>query len=183
MKLSPKLVSAAVLLSMALPACAEDTEFLKDTDSIGKTNGVIMSDQMLELGMVSSNALRIEGEQAMRLGNTDRAIQVLQRSVEMAPLDMDGRMLYATALEKKLFKQKKHDRDPKLYNYLVKQWYFIYKKCDFADQKMQAYQHLIQLTGAGPKMLERQKKYLSRVLIPEDGSVAVQIGKNRIVDR
>lgn len=183
MKLSLKLVSAAVLLSLVLPANAEDTEFIKDTASIGKTNGVIMSDQMLELGMVSSNALRIEGEQAIRLGNTDRAIQVLQRSVEMSPLDMDGRILYSTALEKKLFKQKKHDRDPKLYNYLVKQWYFIYKKCEFPDQKIQAYQHLTQLTGVGPKLLERQKKYLTKVLIPEDGSVAVQFGKNRIVDR
>ncbi len=183
MQLSIKMVSAAILLSLAIPAHAEDTDYIKDTNSIGKTNGVIMSDQMLELGMVSSNALRIEGEQAMRLGNTDRAIQVLQRSVEMAPLDMDGRMLYATALEKKLFKQKKHDRDPKLYNYLVKQWYFIYKKCEFVDQKMQSFQHLTQLTGTAPKLLERQKKYLSRVLIPEDGSVAVQIGKNRIVDR
>ncbi len=183
MQLSKKLVSAAMLLAFAAPALANDSEFIKDTDSIGKTNGVIMSDQMLELGMVSSNALRIEGEQAMRLGNTDRAIQVLQRSVEMSPLDMDGRILYATALEKKLFRQKKHDRDPKLYNYLVKQWFFIHKKCEFPDQKMQAWQHLTQLTGTAPKLLEREKKYLSRVLIPEDGSVAVQIGKNRIVDR
>ena len=75
MRLSKNLVPAAMLLAIALPALANDSEFIKDTDSIGKTNGVIMSDQMLELGMVSSNALRIEGEQAMRLGNTDRAIQ------------------------------------------------------------------------------------------------------------
>ena len=95
-----------------------------DTSEIGQDHhGVVSSDQFLELGVPSANGLRIEGEQSMRLGKLDRAIMVLQRSVELAPADMDGRILYGEALEKKLIKQK--DRDPALYNYVIKQWLFV----------------------------------------------------------
>lgn len=150
------------------------SDFIKDTSQIGKTNGVIMSNQLLELGMFSGSTLRIQGEQALRLGDVERAITVLQRSIEMEPLDMDGRILYASALEKKLLAQK--DRDPKLYNFIIKQWFFVSKKAEFADQKMQGVGHLHNLTGTLPKWYEKAEKYLNRVLIPEDGTVKVAIG-------
>lgn len=133
-----------------------------------------MSNQILELGVVTPSALRLQGEQAIRLGNLDRAIQVLQRSVEMNPLDMDGRVLYATALEKKLVKQKK--RDPKLYNYVLKQWTFVFKHSEFDDQKMQGRNHLINLAGRAPRWHESVNRYLSKIMIPEDGSVRVAFG-------
>ena len=149
--------------------------YLMDTSGIGKSqNGMIMSNQILELGVVTPSALRLQGEQAIRMGNTDRAIQVLQRAVEMNPLDMDGRILYATALEKRLIAQTK--RDPRLYNYVLKQWTFVHKHSEFDDQKMQGRNHLINLAGRAPKWHENVKRYLKNVLIPEDGSVRVAIG-------
>src|SRR5690349_20958257 len=120
-------------LTVFAPAQAKDADFIVDTDSIGKSdNGVISSDQMLELGVPTSNGLRLEGEQSLRYGSLDRAIMVLQRSVEMSPMDMDGRIMYAEALEKKLMKQK--ERDPVLFNFLIKQWLFVAKKAEFYDQ-------------------------------------------------
>lgn len=164
-------------LAISLPVMSRE-DFIMDTSDIGKsTNGVVSSDQFLELGVPTSNALRIEGEQSMRIGNLDRAIMVLQRSVEMAPLDMDGRILYAEALQKKLMKQK--NRDPVLYNFLIKQWLFVAKKAEFADQQLIGISHCMQLTGVRPGRFESTKRYLSKVLIPEDGSTRVALGKKR----
>lgn len=155
-----------------------DQEFIVDTGSIGKTtHGVVTSDQFLELGVPTANGLRIEGEQSLRMGKLDRAIMVLQRSVEMSPMDMDGRILYAEALEKKLIKQK--DRDPALYNFVVKQWLFIAKNAEFADQGMQGFNHLYKIAGTAPKKWEKEKKFLDRILIPEDGTVKVQLGARK----
>ena len=128
-----KLVNLSLVLSvismmssplavLAKPSTSKESkpkpEYIMDTSRIGQSNnGMILSNQILELGVVTPSALRLQGEQAIRMGNISRAIQVLQKAVEMNPLDMDGRVLYATALEKKLIKQKK--RDPKLYNYVI----------------------------------------------------------------
>lgn len=178
-----KLASLVVVMSaLSCPAGqAKDQDFIYDTNNIGRSNGVIMSDQLLELGMVNSNGLRLEGEQAIRLGNTDRACQLLQRSLEMQPGDMDGRILYASALEKKLIKQPSKKRDPKLFNFVVKQWYYILAKSEFHDQKAQAKNHLEKLVGTLPKWREKPEKYLAKVLIPEDGSVKVPLGSSKSV--
>ena len=118
-------VFAAV--AIAQPGLTRDADFIKDTTPIGHTDhGLVSSDQLLELGTQTSSALRLEGEQSMRFNNIDRAIVVLQKSVEMTPSDMDGRILYAEALEKKLNHQK--DRDPSLFNFAVKQWLYVAKK-------------------------------------------------------
>ena len=76
----------------------------------------------------------------MRINNIERAITLLQKSVQLAPRDMDGHILYAEALEKKLAKQK--DRDPALYNSVVKQWLYVAKNADFMDQANQGVKHL-----------------------------------------
>ena len=166
---------AGFLLVSGAPALSKSEDFIMDTSGVGKTNGTIVSsDQFLELGVAGPNALRLEGEQSMRMGNLDRAIVVLQRSVEMAPLDMDGRILYAEALEKKLLKQ--NEKDPVLYNFLIKQWLFVYKKSEFPDQAMQGLQHVVTLTGTQPKWRESIPKFLNRVLLPEDGSTKVALG-------
>src|SRR5262249_40062691 len=156
---------AISLIAWATPCLSKPEDYIMDTSGVGKTGGTIVSsDQFLELGVSSPNALRLEGEQSMRMGNLDRAITVLQRSVEMAPLDMDGRILYAEALEKKLIKQQ--EKVPSLYNFLVKQWLFVYKKSEFPDQAMQGLQHVISLTGTQPKRMEKPEKFLTRVLLP-----------------
>ncbi len=171
--------NALGLMLMALftcsPALAYD-DYVVDTSNIGgESHGVVTSDQFLELGVPSSNGLRMEGENALKMGKIDRAIMVLQRSVEMTPRDMDGRILYSEALEKKLLRQK--DRDPKLFNFCLKQWLFIAKNAEYADQGQQGYNHLYKLAGVVPKRFEKERKFLERVLIPEDGSVKVAIGK------
>ncbi len=170
-------VFIAATAGLAVNANEVDQEFIVDTSPIGKsTHGVVTSDQFLELGVPTANSLRIEGEQSLRMGKLDRAIMVLQRSVEMAPMDMDGRILYAEALEKKLIKQKEK-RDPALYNFVVKQWLFVAKNAEFADQGMQGFQHLYKIAGTVPKKFEKEKKYLERVLIREDGTEKVILGK------
>ena len=177
-KLTPGKTALGLLVWTILASCPvlAYEDYVVDTSDIGRDNhGVVTSDQFLELGVPSANGLRIEGEQALKMGKVERAIMVLQRSVEMAPRDMDGRILYAEALEKKLMRQK--DRDPKLYNFLCKQWLFVAKMAEFADQGQQGYNHLYKLAGTVPKRWEKEKKYLGRILIPEDGSVKVTLGR------
>jgi hypothetical protein len=171
-KLAKATLIWATALACVAPCVAKDDDFIMDTDGIGKSNnGVVTSDQFLELGVPTANALRMEGEQSMRIGNLDRALTVLQRSVELAPGDIDGRIMYAEALEKRLLKQKR--RDPKLYNFVIKQWLYVAKKAEFVDQQMQGAAHLQGLTGTRPGRWEKEKKFLSRVLIPEDSKVKI----------
>ncbi|MBC7999831.1 MAG: hypothetical protein IAF58_17890 [Leptolyngbya sp.] len=177
---SKAVMALALMLAFIAPANARerDDDFIMDTDVIGKSsNGVVSSDQFLELGVPTASALRIEGEQSLRIGNVDRALTVLQRSVEMAPMDIDGRIMYAEALEKRLLKQKV--RDPKLFNFTIKQWLYVAKKSEFVDQSMMGVHHLQGLTGTSPKRWEKEKKFLARVMLPEDGSEKVRLGKTR----
>lgn len=170
------LAALAAFILFAPPAPADD--YVMDTSEIGRShNGVISSDQFLELGMAGANSLRLEGENSLRMGHIDRAIMVLQRSTEMAPMDIDGRILYATALEKKLISQK--PRDPALFNFVVKQWLFVARKAEFPDQTMTGRSHLVNMTGMAPGRLERDVRYLNKVLLPEDGTAKVEIGKRR----
>jgi hypothetical protein len=153
--------------SMWQPALARDSDFSQDTTPI--THGeqaLVSSDQLLDISTSTSSALRLEGEQSMRFNNIDKAVLLLEKSVEMSPADMDGHILYAEALEKKLARQK--TQDPQLHNLVVKQWFYIAKKADYMDQKMQGLKHLANLTGSKPRMLETDDRFLARVLKPEE---------------
>ena len=177
-----KLISIAALMlgisgTAALAAGDDSPDWIKDTSGVGRdVNGVVRSDQLLELGVASPGGMQLEGENLMKLGNIEEALLSLQKAVEMAPMDMDKRTLYAQALEKKLLKQKDH-KDPALYNFLVKQWLYILKHSEFADQTMEARAHLISVCGSIPKPLESSKGFLARVLIPEDGTAALASSK------
>jgi hypothetical protein len=187
-KLLLSLVAGLTLVSPTLaqanydeegPKEEEDRKWIKDTSGIGKSrNGVVRNDQFLELGVGTPSCLQLEGESLLRTGNLEQALTVLQRSVEMAPLDMDKRILYAEALEKYLIRQKPK-RDPRLYNFLIKQWVFVSKKAEYADQIAIARGHLGNLTGKMPGRFEKPDKFLAKVLIPEDGSIQVTIGSAR----
>jgi len=158
-------LATLVLAASLTQAVARNDDPMMDTTKDGHHDpSVVSSDQMLDLGTSTSSALRLEGEQSMRFNNIERAIMVLQKAVEMSPGDMDGHILYAEALEKKLNKQK--DRDPSLYNFVVKQWLYVSKRADFLDQAMQGSAHLLKLTGQKPHRFEREGHYLSRVLLP-----------------
>lgn len=168
---------AAALLMVPSANAEKPEDWVMDTSGIGQDrNGVIRNDQILEMGVPTASALQMEGESSLRMGHVDRALVALQRAIELAPMDSDKRILYAETLEKKLLAQKTKDRDPRLYNFLIKQWLFVAQKSDFPDQQMQGRAHLATLTGTAPKIMERPAKFLSRVLIPEDGSVPVIIG-------
>lgn len=176
-----RLPLAALLLALActavcLPVFA-DEDWEVDTSGIGRqNNGVVYSGQILELGVPMASGLRVEGETYLRQGKLDQAIVVLQRAVEMAPGDVENRIQYATALERKLFRQPRDSRDPKLFNFIVKNWLCVAESAEFADEIMEGYNHLTKLTGSAPKKREKEKKFLQRVLFPEDGSVPVVIG-------
>jgi hypothetical protein len=185
------LVAAALVLSVVSPALvwASDDErepdWVMDTSGVGVTkNGVARSDQILELGTSDASGLQLVGENAMRMGNEEAGLTALQRSVEISPNDMDARTAYANALEHKLTNQK--DKDPALYNFVIKQWFFIYKNTEFIDQTLEAKSHLLHLSGSAPKPLEKTDKYLARVLVPvaDDQPVDVSVnntGKKRHV--
>jgi hypothetical protein len=164
-----------VILSLAftpiIPAFANNSgqsqDFIMNTRGVGHIDrGYVTSDQLLELGLPTTEALRLEGEQCLRTGETDRALTVLQKSVEMAPWDMEGRILYAAALGKKL--AERDGKDNALFNFVVKQWLFVYKHTEFADQQVQALSNLYALTKEKPKKFESERKYLYRVLKPEE---------------
>ena len=165
--------------ALAAPVDTEekDPDYIMDTSKIGNTdNGYVRSEQFLELGSPTPSALSMEGAQSLRSGSIDRALTVLQRAVEMAPLDLDNRILYAETLEKKLMS------DPKLFNFIVKQWFFIYQKAEFYDHKYAALNHLVDLTGTQPKRFENAQKFLARVILPTDGSVKVAMGGPKVSD-
>lgn len=169
------LMLAAMFLLPAAALAEDDADWIMDTNDIGKDrNGIIRNDQILEMGVPTASALQMEGESSLRLGNLDRALVALQRATELAPLDTDKRVLYAECLEKKLMAQKPHD--PKLYNFIIKQWLFIATKAEFADQAMMGRAHLATMTGTCPKLFEKPNKFLARVLLPEDGSAKVVMG-------
>ncbi len=175
MKTSKLLILALVLANSS--AYAKNPSYVVDTSPIGKSNnGVVQSDQFLELGSPTSNSLRMEGEQSLKYGSLDKAIMVLQKSVEMSPDDVDTRILYAQALEKKFLKQKV--KAPNLYNFLIKQWLFVARKSEFEDQAEIGTKHLAHLTGQLPKRYETEARYLKRVMIPEDGSVKIAVGND-----
>lgn len=166
-------VAAAMVAGIAAQAADDSTpDWIMDTSAVGQDhNGVLRSRQLLEIGIGSSGANQLEGENSLRSGDVDAAILNLQKAVEMAPGDMDKRILYAQALQKKLMKQKV--KDPKLYNFLVKQWMYVYKHTEYIDQTIEAKQALKDLTGTQPRPLERTVSFLKRVLVPEDSAVAL----------
>ncbi len=170
------LMLAMLLAMLSQPVLARDNDFSQDTTPIAHSEqALVSSDQLLDIGTSTSSALRLEGEQSMRFNNIDRAVLVLGKSVEMSPADMDGRILYAEALEKKLMRQK--TQDPQLHNLVVKQWLYIAKKADYMDQKMQGTKHLSSLTGQRPRMWETEDRFLARVLVPEGSSQQVANSK------
>jgi hypothetical protein len=178
MKTLVRFLAAGFVLVAASPVRAESGDFIMDTSSIGQShNGVVSSEQLLELGSDSANALRLEGESSLRLGHLDRALMVLQRSVEMAPADIDGRILYAQALEQKLMAEKV--RDPALYNFCIGHWFYVFKKAEFPDQSIQARAHLINLTGIAPRHWDTEQKYLAKVALPETGQSTVALNDKK----
>jgi hypothetical protein len=161
------IVALAAAGTLLQPALARDIDFSQDTTPIVHAEQApVSSDQILDISTSSSSALRMEGEQLIRVNKLDKAISVLAKSVEMSPEDMDGRILYAEAMEKKLAHQT--PKDPQLHNLAVRQWLYIAKKGQYMDQKVQGMKHLSNICGTKPRMLETEDRFLARVLMPEE---------------
>jgi hypothetical protein len=169
------LVALAFTGMLSQPSFSRDIDFSADTTPIvHKEQAPVSSDQMLDISTSDSSALRMEGEQLIRVNKIDKAIAVLGKSVEMSPGDMDGRILYAEALEKKLARETTHN--PQLFNATVRQWLYIAKRGDYMDQKVQGLKHLATICGTKPRMLETEDRFLARVLKPEDSNQQVAAG-------
>ncbi len=158
---------AASLFSMLI---LSPTTTAKENTPTSKTaeqaKAMVSADRLLELSTPTPDSLRMEGEQSLRFGNLERALACLQKSVEMAPSDIDGRILFAQALEKKL--QLKKERDPAIYNLLVKQWVFVVKKSQVDDQTSLGRSHLRSLTGTLPHKFETMNGFIARASMPEE---------------
>jgi len=187
-----------LLTVLSLPPCfavdETDSDFVATEGAL--KGGVINSNQMMELGMITPNSLLMEGEKALYSGDADRAIIVLRRSLDRNYEDADTHMLLARALEMKL--QRQHERDPELFNECVKEWLIVMRN-EAGDEKgegahginilghyyadeehgIDAKRHLVKLTGFAPKPWETSNKYLKRVLLPGTGSVRGTIVKDK----
>ncbi len=142
----------------------------------------------------SATSLQFEGERALEVGNLERALTLLKRSMEINDDDCNTRLIYAKALEAKLRTQQ--ERDPALFKECVTQWLvvmrdevgdqkgvgihgvsFLNSYYDDEDREMLAKKHLIKLTGSAPRAWETDAHYLAKVLHPSSALV-----KGKVVD-
>lgn len=188
--------SATCLSCLATDETASD--FVRSEGAV--KGGVVDSNQMLNLGMITPASLLMEGEKALSNGDADRAIIVLRRSLDKNDNDADTHMLYAKALEMKLKSQ--HEKDPEIYNDCVREWLIVMRNHAGAekgegafginvlghfyqdeDHGIDAKRHLIKLTGYAPKPWETSNKYLKRVLMPATASVSGAVMKEKGRDK
>ena len=138
---------------------------------------------------VSAATLQYEGERALEVGDLNRALSLLKRSIDLDDDDCNTRCIYAKALETKLRSQV--EKDPHLFEQCVKEWLIVMRDevgdqkglgihgvsflngfYDDEDREMNAKKHLIKLTGSAPKAWETDAHYLSKVLNPHKGVVS-----------
>lgn len=133
----------------------------------------IGSDEMLDLGAPTADSLQLEGDQALRMGDMKTALKDLQKAVALDPKNVQARSRYAEALEQRLRKQA--TPDPKLYNFVIKQWVHAYKDAQYdeSEERTKAHNHLESLCGSTPKFYETSKRFLDKTLLPEDGTAKV----------
>lgn len=185
-------ILALIALPPSLAVDETKPEYVPSEGAI--KGGVINSNQMLQLGMVTPRSLLLEGEKALYAGDADRAITVLRRSIDRDNEDADAHMFLARALEMKLKAQA--ERDPQLYNECVKEWLLVMRNHVGAEKGegahginvlghfwedeehgIDARHHLRKLTGFAPKPWETSAKYLKRVLLPATSTVSGAVVK------
>jgi hypothetical protein len=137
------------------------------------SSGYITSEQLLDSGSMSGPISTMGADQAVRYGGVDRAIAGLELYLAKNPKNMDARVQYAEALEKKLRAQKK--RDPKLYNQALKQWLYISRNADYDDEKSKGKRHLKGLCGKTCMPYQTARWFLDGVVVPENNLSIVKI--------
>jgi hypothetical protein len=123
----------------------------------------------------NAGAMFFEGEKALKQGNIDKAIRLLRQSVSENGTDLDSRVAFATALEKKYRGQE--EKDPDLLAECLTHWLYAMRtiapeeqgvgalKFLYKDEgrDMEAKIHIKKLTGTLPRPWETDKKFIARV--------------------
>ena len=123
----------------------------------------------------SAGATFFEGERALKQGNIEKAIKYLRESVDENGTDLDTRVAFATALEKKYRAQE--DKDPDLFRECLTHWLYAMRtiapeeqgvgvlKFLYKDEgrDMVAKTHIKKLTGTLPRPWETDKRFIARV--------------------
>jgi tetratricopeptide (TPR) repeat protein len=141
-------------------------------------------------------SLAFLGENCLREGNIDQAINLLKESLSMDNDNADAHVWYAEALEKKLRKQ--DEKDPELFNKCVREWLLVMRNevgeekglglggitppaigtfYRDEDHNILAKSHLIKLTGTAPRGWERNNDFLRRVLKKPQTEVTAKVVK------
>jgi hypothetical protein len=193
-----KLKALTVFLALVWlnqPVFAQDMDAEELTPEQEQDQGKpINSYKMMTMGQVSPKSLAFLAEDKLRSGNVDEAIHLLKQSLSMDNDDADAHALYAEALERKLRKQ--DEKDPELFNKCVREWLLVLRN-EVGEEKglnvkgvgvplMQTFyrdedhnilakNHLVKLTGSGPKPWETNTKYLKRVLQKPSETVAGKV--------
>ncbi len=156
----------------------------------------IYSEDAMSMGGPTPRSMAFQADRSLKAGNYEKAIQLLKKSLAMDPDDIESHVMYAQALEKKYKNQ--DEKDPLLFNKCVREWLIVMrnevgeeKGLGFhgltapglgtfyrdEDHNILAHQHLVKLTGSGPKGWESNAKYLKRVLQPTTTEVSGKVLK------
>lgn len=190
--MSVSALTASFLINLA-PARANDgPDWLSDPNVLEK--GTVSNDNVMIQKDSSALSLMMQADRALKSDKTDRALELIKRSLELNDDDLDAHMSYALTLERKMATQQ--IENPSLFNQCVKEWLAVLRNKygeeknetlggigipgldgkEFADEERQgpARHHLVKLTGSAPKLWETDAKYLARV---ERHGEATVIGK------
>jgi hypothetical protein len=174
-----------ILLSLFLPAAV-----FADEETQENYQPEISGDAMVH-GTSSASALCRAAKYQLKLGNFDKAISLIKRSLEANDDDEETHFVYAEALEGKVKSQV--NRDPVLYRLCLKEWLVClrqesgYEKISSShglslpklvkfyedeDGTVPAKRHIIRLAGRLPKAFETDAKYLDKVAGPTTQEVS-----------
>ncbi len=153
---------------------------------------------------IDSGMQTLGSDFAMRTNDVNRAIKTARRAVQLDPDDVDARVSLGEALFEKVHDDKA--AYPEQYNECVKTWLTVYRNLvgeetgmnykgigipgfrtlfEDEDRSRLAKDRLIDLCGRVPKAWETNKKFLDKVLIPQEtvsGKILKKDDKDRNAD-
>jgi hypothetical protein len=114
----PALIGIAILVNLTPARANYAPDWLSEPNDLPK--GVVSNDNVMIEKDSSAMSLMMQADRALKSGKSDRALELIKRSLELNEDDLNAHMSYATALERKLATQQVED--PKLFNQCVKEW-------------------------------------------------------------
>lgn len=175
-----------VSVAAVVPAFAGDSDM---------ASGVVNSEHLFDK---NARMQLIKSQQASRKMNVERAILLARKAVELDPDDLDARVALGDALYLKIKRLRdKGSVDSGLFNECVKTWLFVHRNVSGEEAGLSykgigmpfmsrfyedegrgalARKMLVELCGRVPKFYETNKRYLSKVLVPEPSVHAEIVG-------